>query len=227
MMPQHLRIASAGGLVYSVKSSMHTLSPQQINALQQALPPSVIQRGKVSRVAANCYLFHCGDPIDRLHYVIEGELRAIRHQANGQKSIMMRANQQEFFAAASLSMQCFPCDGFAPVDTLLWSIEKPVFYQLLETSAELGKLFSLALSRELKKQCGRLERMRLSTAQERIVHFIQCETQNGQTLELNTPLATWAEELGIEPESLYRTLSNMQKQGLITRNKRNIQMLQT
>jgi len=81
------------------------------------------------------------------------------------------------------------------------------------------------LSKELKKQCGRIERMRLQTGKERILHFINCETSDGVTLHLETSLSVWAEELGIEPESLYRTLSDMEKDGIIKRNKRDIRVL--
>jgi len=189
------------------------------------LPEEVVMKGKIFQVEKNTYLFHCGECIDRLYFVMNGELRAIRHQLGGQKSIMMRANGGEFFAAASLCLNNFPCDGFAPIKTRLWSISKIEFYQLLETSSELGKQFALALSKELKKQCGRLERLRLPTAREKILHFISCETADGFQIELETSLSVWADELGVAPESLYRTLAEMEKAGEIERNRRFIRVL--
>ncbi|MBA5249167.1 MAG: Crp/Fnr family transcriptional regulator, partial [Gammaproteobacteria bacterium] len=159
--------------------------------------------------------------------VSKGELRAIRYQLSGQKSTLMRATDYEFFATSSLCLNTYSCDGFAPVKTTLWRIPKDKFYQLLEVSAILGKQFSLALSKELKKQCGRIERLRLKTTQERILHFINCEAHDGVILELNMSLSVWAEELGIEPESLYRTLAKMENIGLIKRNRRLIRILES
>ncbi len=197
------------------------------DAILQSLPRPVIEQGRQERLGKNQYLFHYGDPIERLYLVLEGELRAIRHQVDGQKAIMMRAGPGEFFAAASLGLECFPCDGLAPVDTRLWSISRNRFSQLLATSAELGQRFSLALAREIKKQCGRVERLRLQTARERILHYISCETADGKTLQLSIPLSSWADELGVEPESLYRSLAAMTRDGLIERDRRCIRIRDT
>lgn len=191
----------------------------------QLLPEDVIDKGQVSEIQKGTHLFLCGEPIDRLFFVIEGELHAVRHQINGQKSIMMRATSGEFFASASLSLDVFPCDGYVPMDSQLWSIGKADFYQMLSMSAELGKLFSLALTKELKKQCGRVERYRLPSAKERILHFISCETADGKHLQLSCSLQHWAEELGIEAESLYRTLKQMETAQIIQRNKREITLI--
>ncbi|BAS68361.1 Crp/Fnr family transcriptional regulator [Bathymodiolus septemdierum thioautotrophic gill symbiont] len=196
-------------------------------ALLSVVPAEIAIKGSMLQVEKNTYLFHCGENSDYLYFVIKGELRAIRYQLSGQKSTLMRATNYEFFATSSLCLDTYSCDGFAPVKTILWRIPKDKFYQSLGVSATLGKQFSLALSKELKKQCGRVERLRLKTIQERILHFINCEAPDGITLGLNIPLLVWAEELCVEPESLYRTLANMENIGLIKRNRRRIRILKS
>ncbi len=196
-------------------------------ALLKVIPAEIAIQGNILQIEKNTHLFHYGENADYLYFVIKGELRAIRYQLNGQKSILMRATNYEFFATSSLCLDTYSCSGFAPITTTLWRMPKNRFYQLLEMSAILGKQFSLALSKELKKQCGRVERLRLRTNQERILHFINCEASDGITLELDMPLSIWAEELGVEPESLYRTLANMKNIGLIERNRRLVKILAT
>lgn len=218
------RVGSSSCIQQPHRIAMNEKPSDHQDSVLQSLPRPVIEQGRLEHLGKNQYLFHCGEPIDRLYLVLEGELRAIRHQADGQKAIMMRAGPGEFFAAASLCLDSFPCDGLAPVDTRLWSIPKSQFNHLLATSAELGQRFSLALAREIKKQCGRVERLRLQTARERILHYISCETEDGKTLQLATSLSTWADELGVEPESLYRSLSAMARDGLIERQRRCIRI---
>lgn len=155
-------------------------------------------------VPRNQYLFQCGDSINSLYLVLEGEMRALRHQPGGQKSIMMRATDGEFFAAASLTLDRYPCDGCAALDSTLLAIRQSDFTRLMDTTPKLARYFGIALSYELKKQCGRLERLRLPTVRERILHYVNCETRDGCSLQLDFPLTLWAEELGVHGKAQRR-----------------------
>ncbi len=98
------------------------------------------------------------------------------------------------------------------------------FLTLLQTNLDLSTAFARMLAGNLKRQCGRLERMRLTSAKDRVLHYIACESRDGRHLELPFTLAHWAAELGIEPESLYRTLSQLEKACLIHRDGRQIEL---
>jgi len=182
--------------------------------------------GREKSLPADSLLFRCGDRIERLYYVVTGELRALRHLPDGHSAIMMRAGAGEFFAAASIHLLQFPCDGYVPVVSEVIGINIQRFLKLLERDACLATGFAKALSLELKKQCGRLERMRLNGAKDRLLHYIACETLDGRTLLLNVPLTQLASELGIEPESLYRTLSQLERGGRIIRSRDAIRLVE-
>lgn len=171
------------------------------------------------------YLFRCGAEVNQLYYLIEGELRALRHQPNGQKAVMMRATTGEFFAAASLLTDGYPCDALAPVQTRVWVMPKSGFLQALSEKVELGQWFALSLAKELKRQCGRVERSRLRAVRDKVMHFITCETSDGHRLTLSTNLQDWADELGVEPESLYRTLKQMELAGELLRTDNRLELI--
>ncbi len=58
------------------------------------------------------------------------------------------------------------------------------------------------------------ERLSLRTAEDRIIHFIETEGTNGQ-LVLTQSKKSWAAEMGLTHEALYRTLRSMTEDGLL------------
>lgn len=185
------------------------------------------KHGRTQEYPAKSTLFRCGDSTTSLYYVVSGELQALRHLPDGRQAVMMRANDGEFFAAASIMLDCYPCDAYAPVDTRVIALRMEKFLTLIQSNLELANAFARMLAFNLKRQCGRLERMRLTGAKDRVLHYIACESPDGSRLELPFTLAQWAVELGIEPESLYRTLAQLEKAGQIRRDGRLIEMQAT
>lgn len=189
--------------------------PDKLLALLQPL-------GTILQLKKNDFIFHCGDTVEHFYYVIDGELQALRYQNEGREAIMMRATNGEFFAAASMALENYPCAGKAASESRVLKIAARVFNQQMAKSSQLAQAFSMNLAKDLKKQCGRLERLRLSSLEDRVLHFIACETHDGKTLDLTMPVSAWANELGAEPESLYRSLKKLQDKGIIQRDKKQI-----
>jgi CRP/FNR family transcriptional regulator, dissimilatory nitrate respiration regulator len=71
------------------------------------------------------------------------------------------------------------------------------------------------LARELRRVRAQAERMSLRTAQERIIHYIVTEGENGSIL-LSHSNQDWAAELGLTHEALYRALARMERSGQIS-----------
>lgn len=182
------------------------------------------EQGRMLDIPAKTTVFRSGDATAALYYVVSGELQALRYLPDGRQAIMMRAGKNEFFAAASINLDCYPCNAYAPVDTRLIALAMNRFLTLLESDPRLATAFARALALNLKHQCGRLERMRLTSAKDRVLHYIACESLDGKSLTLSFPLVHWASELGIEPESLYRTLAQLEKAGIIRRDKTSIEL---
>ena len=170
-------------------------------------------------------LFQREDTVDSLFYILEGELIALRYQQNGTPAVMMRNNTGEMFAPASMNMPLYPCSAVATLPSTLLKIPMAVINEHLISHPDFAMFYIQSLASNLKKQCARSERLRLKSARERVLHFISCESPCGTEIRLSCPTNKWAEELGVEPESLYRTLSEMEKGGIIERNKRHIKLI--
>lgn len=178
----------------------------------------------VSEVAveAEGFLFRLGDVPRDFYLVVEGEARARRYGTDGAEIVMQRARAGEFFAEAGMVAPRYSCEGYFPVASRVLRIPLVVIRQLITTNGEFALRFAQFLALSMRRQCARYERLRLKRAGERVLHYLNCELTGpaGADLELDIPLAEWADDLGLDPATLYRALADLEKKGLIAREPR-------
>jgi len=187
-------------------------------------PETLLKASRQFSINKDDALFQRDDTVEALYYIIDGELIALRYQRDGKPAVMMRHVAGEMFAPASMNMSVYPCSAMAIMPSTLLKIPLKTLHECLVNYPEFSSYYIQSLAENLKKQCARSERLRLKSTRERVLHFIHCESPSGTEITLTCPTSKWAEELGVEPESLYRTLKNMEKEGVIQRNKRFIQI---
>lgn len=188
------------------------------------LPPSLLEKSTITPYKDGDIVFNVNDSIKHMIYVLEGEVHGVRNQMDGTNAILMRGVSGEYFAAASIMLDSYPCIARAIGNTKLLQIPMLSFRERLEDDTVFSHSFTQSLCITLKQQCARSERYRLKTAKDRIMHYLTCEAFNKSEITLPFTITTWANELGLEPESLYRTLSEMEKEGIIERNRRLIKI---
>lgn len=173
-------------------------------------------------VAANDFLFRLGDVPRDLYLVLEGEARARRYGTDGAEIIMQRSRSGELFAEAGMVAPRYSCEGFCPVGSRVLRFPIATIKQQIVSNGDFALRFSQFLAMTMRRQCARYERLRLKRAGERVLHYLNCELTGpaGTDLELDIPLAEWADDLGLEPETLYRALAELEKKGLIAREPR-------
>jgi len=200
----------------------HTNAP--VNTLPESFPDSLLACSQPLNLDKETLLFHPEDPVEFLYFIVEGEVVALRYQKDGVPAVMMRHHGGEIFAPASLSMHHYPCAGIAAKNTRLVKIPRSLFQTALLEDNRFSRYYMTLLAQNLKQQCARSERLRLKSVHERVLHYISCESADGRAIALTGPITAWAEELGVEPESLYRSLRKMEQAGEIKRNKRHIEI---
>lgn len=159
------------------------------------------------------YLFRLGDRPQRVFYVAEGEARLRRYSPDGSEIILQRA-KLSFLAEASLESPRYHCDAVAIDPIRAISFPMLVFRKAFEECPAFRTQWISHLMRELRRSRAQCERLTLKTATARVMHFIESEGRDGR-LELTHSRKTWAAELGLSHEALYRTLAQLQKTGKI------------
>lgn len=188
------------------------------------LPATLLAVSKRIELPANASLFKLGEPVAMLHWLMRGDLQAIRTTPSGQTVVMMRGSTGEFFAEASLFTPHYTCTALVRKPSVLLGIPVAGFRAALATNAHFSEMFLRATVSSLRRQCARVERLRLRTATERILHYLSCESALDGCCQLTIPLSEWAVDLGLEPETLYRTLRALEENGLVQRDKRRMRL---
>lgn len=148
-----------------------------------------------------------------MYFALSGEIHMLRYTSSGQH-ILLHRNCGGFVAEASIDIAIYPCTAVAVSKSILLQFDLKNFKDALESSAEFRGGWSRMLNQEIRRLRTQCERLVLHTAQARIVHYIECEGQDG-VLELPNTLKSWAHELGLSPETLYRELSRLKAQGIL------------
>lgn len=158
-------------------------------------------------------IFRVGDPVHHAYLVISGEARLIRLDRNGGEIILQRS-RGGFIAEASLDTRAYHCDAVAAKPTTLLLFPVAAFRAALEEDASFRRGWQSLLAREVRKLRAQCERLSLHSAADRITHYIESEGRNG-VVELNQSRKSWAAELGLTHEALYRALRRMQDEGTL------------
>lgn len=157
-------------------------------------------------------LFRRGDVPQFMFYVLSGEARLLRNSAAGVEVVFQRA-RRGFLAEASLEQPAYHCDGVSAEDTRVLVVPIAAFRAAL-THEKLRALWLRHLSNELRRVRAHSERLSLRSANDRIIHFIETEGSNG-ALILTQAKKSWAAELGLTHEALYRVLRAMTDAGTL------------
>ena len=179
------------------------------------LPRALLAQACCLDVQADAVLFRLGERPEVLYYVLEGEIALLRHSVGGQTIVLQRA-RRGFLAEASVESRRYHCDGVARVPSRVCTLPLGSLHRALAEDAAFAAAWAGHLTAEIRRLRARAERLQLHGAEARVVHFLESEGVDG-AIELDQPLKSWAIELGITHEALYRALARMTRAGRLAR----------
>ncbi|MDR3452806.1 MAG: Crp/Fnr family transcriptional regulator [Rhodoferax sp.] len=177
------------------------------------IPISLRKQAERLDALAHETLFRTGDPVRYVYLVISGEARLVRLARNGSEAILQRS-RGGFIAEASLDSRSYHCDAITTEPTTILLVPAATFRAALEEDPMFRRAWQSQLAKEVRKLRAQCERLSLNKAADRINHYIESEGVNG-VLTLYQSRMSWAAELGLTHESLYRTLRRMQDDGVL------------
>lgn len=189
------------------------LSLIEIQPAAGLIPVSLRMHARLLNAQPRETLFCIGDPVKHVFLLISGEARLIRLDRNGGEVILQRS-RGGFIAEASLDSRAYHCDAVASEPTTILAFLAGVFRSALEEDSTFRRAWQSQLAKEVRKLRAQCERLSLHNAADRIIHFIESEGTDG-ALTLTQSRKSWAAELGLSHEALYRTLRRMQDDGVL------------
>ncbi|MCA8052347.1 MULTISPECIES: Crp/Fnr family transcriptional regulator [Burkholderia cepacia complex] len=188
-----------------------------VAGLPSSWPEALRLAAQLRQFDANTTVFHRGQPVQAVYQVLSGRVLLRRDEAGGESITLQTAEPGDFVAEASLFSARYHCDAVCPVASQLLVLPaKTVLASLL-----LDSTFSIdwirLLSQALMQSRARAERLTLRSPRERILHFLQLEGDARGVYTVPGSLMQWARALGIAHETLYRTLTQLEREALIVR----------
>ncbi|MDO8457311.1 MAG: Crp/Fnr family transcriptional regulator [Burkholderiaceae bacterium] len=160
-------------------------------------------------------VFAQGQRPEHMLYVASGEVVLQRLGAHGDNLVLQRV-RQGWLAEASLQSSSYHCDAFVTASGNLVGIPVIAIQQALLTDPVFAMRWVGMLNRELKRLRAQCERLSLKSVKDRLLHLLETEGEQG-CLPLGTGLKSIASELGVSHEALYRTVAELEKQGVLHR----------
>lgn len=187
------------------------LSPE----LAALLPAGLHAQCETGAVAKGTRLFELGQRPRAMHFVESGEVVLERLGAQGELVVLQRT-RHGFVGEASLQSAKYHCDARAVAASVVTRIPVKDIRAALEQDPAFAMRWVGMLNREVRRLRMQCERLSLHRLQDRLLHLIETEGQDGR-YPLGAGLKSLAGELGVTHEALYRGVAELERQGLLRR----------
>ncbi|MFC5302312.1 Crp/Fnr family transcriptional regulator [Azospira restricta] len=184
--------------------------------LPDFLPPALAALARTQPFARGETLFRRGQRPTRMLFVAAGEVHLLRHGLHGQPVVFQRSGAGSFLAEPSIDSARYHCDALAVRAGRACVFPLADFRGALDADPDFAARWRLFLAREIRRLRARAERLAMRSVRERLVHYIECEGEDG-TLAWPGELKPLAAELGVTHEALYRALARLAADGLLER----------
>lgn len=184
-----------------------------LGGLVRRLAPDSVAR----RLGAGATLFRQGDVVRDVFVVASGHLRLQRHSIEGVRLTLQMARCGDMLAEPSLFAERYHCDAVADSPSIVRVFGRKTVLDALEARRDLGRSVMAALARQVIDLRTRLELRNIRSARERVWQYLSLAADSERRMEVSGPLKDMAEALGLTPESLYRSLAHLEREGLISR----------
>lgn len=187
------------------------------------LPSAIQERSTVREFEPGESLFQQGDKTFAIFQVEEGRVRLIRHAVDNHPVVLHTAKTGDLFAEAALFSGTYQCDAVAAVASRVRVYPKRQMLVALRSDPALGERFMAVLAHQIHTLRARLEERNIRSARERLLHHLALAAgPDDRTITLDGTLMDLASEIGLTHEVLYRTLADLEKDGVVSRTRSEI-----
>ena len=155
-----------------------------------------------------------------LFFLASGVIDLKRTTRSGQSVMIHRARSGDTFAEASLFTDVYHCTATAASKVVLVECRKSAISTLLNTDINFARSMASRFANQIQKARRHVELLSIRAADERILSALN----DGLLIE---DITVFAEFIGLAPETVYRTLAQLAKQGEVEKTARGQYKLNT
>lgn len=191
------------------------------------------QSCQLRRLARGDMVFHIGEACDAFHAVVLGQVKLYVVSPSGNEKVIELVGPGQSFAEAMMFLG-IPCilNAQTLMDTLLISISKQSVVSEIERDPRFSMHMLAGISRRLHGLVRDVEGYALHNGMQRLIGYLLRDVQEVHTgslgivtVSLPVSKATIASRLSLTPEYFSRVLHELEAEGLIEIDKREIRIL--
>ncbi len=192
-------------------------------SIPESLPDVLRAASTYRNLVAGQVLFHQRDKASAIFAVDIGRLRLVRYTGEGDLVVFQVVRAGESFGESALFSAIYNCDAVAEVPSRVIVYPKRLVLTALRDQPDLAEDLMSRLVRKSQSLKTRLEWRSIRAARDRLLQYLLVAMPSGETtVNFDRPLKYIASELGLSTEVLYRTLAQLEREGIITRVARKI-----
>ena len=195
-------------------------------SLPNSLPSQLRDGANYQNLVAGQVLFHHRDPAKYIFVLEIGRIRLVRYTCEGNLVVFQIVRSLESFAESALFTELYHCNAIVEVPSRVICYPKTLVWEVLQNNCNLA--LSLLRRFDSKSQSLKklLELRSIRIARDRLLQYLLFAVSEGGTrITFDRSYKDVANELGLSSETLYRSLSELQKSGIISRQGREIELL--
>ncbi len=183
----------------------------------ESLPPPLNRVDKSDRVRRTLEygeaLFVQDSATAGLFYLASGTIDLKRATNTGHSVMIHRARSGDTFAEASLFSNTYHCTATAVCEAVVIECKRAAISRLLNTEIEFARSMASRFATQIQETRRRVELLSIRAADERILAALN----DGLLVE---DITTFAETIGLASETVYRTLTQLSKEGHVEKTAR-------
>ncbi len=181
----------------------------------------VVKFSHARELPENSMLFEQNSPLTDIYLLIIGGIKLLRLVPSGDEKVIDIIQPGQTFAEAALFMGSskYPVSAITLSPSIVVGFESRSYIELLRSSNDLCISMMGKLSQRLHWMVNEVDRLTLHNATFRLVDYLLTQIPEGQQhqtdLCLAAPKRVIASRLSIKPETLSRTLKDLERKGFI------------
>lgn len=191
-----------------------------VEALEERWLAALGEAGSRRSLSPREALFQRSAPASHLYRVRTGAVRLERVTADGAPMTSLVAADGDFLAEASLWTERYHCDAFAEELTEVEAVPGDLWRRRLREDPDLAMLWISRLSRQIQELRTLLELRSIRSARERVLAWVEHFPERAASGRSSQRVV--ASQLGLRPETLYRTLGALVEEGRLQRGGRGV-----
>ncbi len=201
--------------------------------LSQLERERLAQSCQLKRFIRGDMVFRVGEECDAFHVVVVGQIKLYVASPSGHEKVIEIVGPGHSFAEAMMFLG-MPCilNAQALVDTLLLRVSKQSVFSEIERDPRFSMHMLAGISRRLHGLVRDVEGYALHSGMQRLIGYLlrEVEDENADrigavTVALPVSKATIASRLSLTPEYFSRVLHELEAEGLIEIDKREVRIL--